>query len=211
VASPSATREPLTRNPIGVGLVSPSGTRLQVLIADATPEQCADILREGYAPVVERSVSDATRRLVATQPPIVITELVFPDGDGVEICRTAKALPRPPVVIVTTAAPERVPGALIAGCNAVLLKPYSSSLLCTRIGRLRQLFDRAATMYRAVREDLAVAVHASASVTTNHLWNDIQCPACGRSGATSFDFTSLRRMWCACLACEHVWVSRRRE
>jgi DNA-binding response OmpR family regulator len=175
------------------------------------PEQCTQVLSESYAPLVERSVSGATRRLSEGRPAIVITELVLPDGDGVEICRMAKAHLRPPLVIVTTAAPERIPQALIAGCNAVLLKPYSPNLLCTRIGRLRQLSDRAATIHCAVHRDIAIAVHASASVTTNQVWNDIQCPGCGRSGATSFDFASHRRMWCACLACQHVWVARRRE
>jgi CheY-like chemotaxis protein len=214
VANASATRQAPTSQTSGVHSPPTSSSRLQVLIADATPERWVDALREAYAPVVERSVSSATRRLSELRPEVVIADLALPDGDGIEICRLAKALPRPPLVMVTTPAPERVPAALIVGCNSVLLKPYSASLLCTRIGRLLQLSARAATIRRAVhREDIAVAVRASPvdSVTTNQVWSDIRCPGCARSGATSFDFVSRRRMWCACLACEHVWMAPRRE
>jgi CheY-like chemotaxis protein len=206
---PNAVAEP--HSAVSVATASPAVNRLQILIADAAYEG-VDVLQDRYAPVITRAVADATRQLLNARPSIVVTELVLPDGDGAEICRTAKALPCPPLVIVTTATPERVPGALIAGCNAVLLKPYAPNLLCTRIGRLRQLSERAGAMHRVRhREDIAVALYAAASVTTNQVWNDIQCPRCGRPGATGFDFASHRRMWCACLGCEHVWVNRRRE
>jgi CheY-like chemotaxis protein len=207
----NAVAEHERRNHVAVALASPVGTVLQVLIADAISERCVDALRAGYAPVITRTVADATRRLLDVRPSIVVTELVLPDGDGAEICRMAKALPCSPLVIVTTAAPERVPEALIAGCNAVLLKPYPPNLLCTRIGRLLQLSDRAAIHRAGHHRDIAVTAYTSPSVTTNQVWNDMQCPRCGRSGATSFDFASPRRMWCACLACRHVWVDRRRE
>jgi DNA-binding response OmpR family regulator len=172
------------------------------------------MLRDGFAPVVEGSVSGARRRLSELRPAIVITDLTLPDGDGVEVCRLAKALPHSPLVIVTSEIPQRVPSALRAGCNAVLLKPFSGTLLSTRVGRLLRLSDRAAMIHRAVhRDDIAVRVRVSngAPVTTNQEWNEVLCPRCTRAGATSFDFVSHRRMWCACLACEHVWVARRRE
>jgi DNA-binding response OmpR family regulator len=209
VANAVAEHEP--RIAVGVASALPARNRLQVLIVDATSENCADVLRHSYAPLIERTVFDATRQLLDVRPPIVITELVLPDGDGVEICRTAKALPRPPIVLVTTTASERVPAALIAGCDAVLLKPYSPNLLCARLGRLHQLADRATTTERAAGRRESAATVSAAPVTTNNTWNDMRCPRCGRSGATSFDFASRRRMWCACLACEHVWVDRRRE
>lgn len=213
VANAAATREPPIAPTSGVQSPPPSSSRLQLLIADAAPERCLDALREPYAPVVERSVSSAIRRLSELRPAIVIVDLALPDGDGIEICRFAKALPRPPLVMVTAAAPERVPAALIAGCNSVLLKPYSPNLLCARIGRLLQLSDCAVPSHGAVhRGGMAVVAHAAiGSVTTNQTWNDVTCPDCGRPGATSFDFASHRRMWCACLACTHVWVARRRE
>jgi DNA-binding response OmpR family regulator len=144
----------------------------------------------------------------------LVSQAVLSDGNGVDVCRMAKALAHPPLVIVTPTTAEQVPAALKAGCNAVLLRPFSPNLLCARIGRLRQLSHRAVTMHRAVhREDIAVNVYLSndASVTTNHLWNEIVCPRCNRRGATGFDFVSHRRMWCACLSCDHVWIARRLE
>jgi CheY-like chemotaxis protein len=211
----SATQDPPARGSIGMWSPSQSGSIVPVLISDdVTSESSERVLRDGYATFVTRSVAAATRLLPEVHPAIIVTELVLPDGDGVEICRAAVALPRPPLVIATTAATERVPAALIAGCHAVLLKPYSPNLLCARIGRLLRTSDRASTIPRTTsHKDIAVSVKAAkvAPATTNRFWNDMQCPGCGEAGATSFDFASHRQMWCACLTCHHVWVARRRE
>lgn len=212
----SAMRELPTRGTVDTWSPSPPGSVHPILIADdATSDPCVHALRGPYAPCVTRSLAAATRQLSEVQPVIIVTELVLPDGDGVEICHAARALPRPPLVIVTTAATDRVPAALIAGCNAVLLKPYSPNLLCARIGRLLQISDRiSANIHRAIsHKKIAVSVHEStvAPATTNLFWNDIQCPGCGRAGATSFDFASHRQMWCACLTCQRVWLARRQE
>src|SRR5512145_2885705 len=80
---------------------------------------------DSYLPVLRRhfevtsvtSEAQAIRALRAFQPSVVITELSLPDGDGVSVCRQSKALSTdPPSVLATTAFPERVPEALLAGC-----------------------------------------------------------------------------------------------
>src|SRR5262249_26486259 len=122
----------------------------------------------------------------------------------------AKALaPRPPSVLVTTAVPERVPDALAAGCDGVLLKPFVPNLLYARIGRL--LRQRARALREAAdwpRTNSVFAIeHAHPATSgTNVVRSDAQCPSCGRKGAVSFDAASRRRLWYACVPCRHVWL-----
>jgi DNA-binding response OmpR family regulator len=142
----------------------------------------------------------ARARLRSLQKAIVLTELDLPDGDGTELCAFAKTVSPTLLVLVTTSDAARVPRALSAGCDSVLLKPFAPNLLYARLGRLtRDLQTRSA--FPA----------ATLVAGTNQHWPAINCPGCGGSGATSFDATSLRRAWYACLACEHVWVAKRQQ
>jgi DNA-binding response OmpR family regulator len=104
------------------------------------------------------------------------------DGDGIEICHAARVQPQPPLVVMTTEILERVPAALTAGCNAVLLKPYSPNLLCARLGRLLQMPTGSRTLRRSTPDtDIAVSVHGlpAASRTTNERWEDMALAAAG--------------------------------
>jgi DNA-binding response OmpR family regulator len=142
--------------------------------------------------------------------------LVFVDvdssGDGIDLTRAAKALRTPSTVLVATSHPTAVPDLLNAGCDAVLVKPFASNLLYARIGRL----------LRTRTEQLRVrARHATISpdrsarpaplATTNRTWPDVACPSCGCPGAVSFEFSSHRRCWYACLACKQVWLGKRQD
>jgi DNA-binding response OmpR family regulator len=149
---------------------------------------------------VERTatLAAARGRLALLQRAIVVTELDLPDGDGIEVCYEAKTASRTVLVLVCTKDAARVPKALLAGCDSVLLKPFAPNLLYARLGRLtRDLHIR--------------ATFPAATLTggTNQHCPSAACPSCGQSGATVFDATSLRRAWYACLTCEHVWIARR--
>ncbi|PYR82320.1 MAG: hypothetical protein DMF87_01885 [Acidobacteria bacterium] len=208
----SATLQSLPGRPHEMTAPVP-GDRLRVLIADgAMTEGCLLALRGAYLPSVTRTVQETTRRLIELNPAVIVANLELPDGDGVEICRATKGLPRRPLLIVTGAVPARVPDALLAGCNAVLLKPYPPNLLCARIGRLLQMYDDDRRHRRGGNGDGGASeMTVSHSATTNKVRPDIDCPGCGASGVTAFDFASHRRMWCACLGCRHVWLARRHE
>jgi DNA-binding response OmpR family regulator len=148
-------------------------------------------------------------RLLKPTPTLVVTELDLPEGDGVAVCRAAKAISRhPPMILVTTAAVERVPGVLAAGCDAVLLKPFPPNLLYARLGRLTRERDASRT-----QRTVAHLAHGLRPILlgTNRLWVDAHCPHCQHEGIISFDHASHRRMWYACLACEHVWMAARLE
>lgn len=155
------------------------------------------------------------RALRVFQPTLVITELALSDGDGVSVCRRSKAFPvNPPAVLVTTSVAERVPDALLEGCDAILLKPFAPNLLHTRIGRLlrqrakvvqhRALWQAAGTIYRTEKSHLAPN-------GTNVVCKDASCPSCGQGGVINFDSAGLRRMWYACLPCRKVWLGLKRS
>lgn len=168
-----------------------------LLVDDALSETHELVLRAQFATLRSAGVADARRSLHDHAPAVVVTELQLPDGDGVDVCRLAKSLPHRPLVIAVTAATDRVPAALEAGCDAILLKPCAPNLLCSRIGRLRRL-----------RES------SPSAATTNRRWSDIVCPNCHGhghgNGALAFDFAEHRKVWFACLACQHVWLTRPR-
>jgi DNA-binding response OmpR family regulator len=156
--------------------------RASVLFVD--PESAGlylPALRTRFEVTVVSTESQALRALRTFQPTMVVTELALAEGDGVSICRQAKAFARqPPAVLAMTSVPERVPDVLAAGCDGVLIKPFAPNLLFARIGRL--LKQR--------------AVIAEAGV----------CPTCGRGGVVSFDVISRDRSWYACVPCRRVWV-----
>jgi len=132
----------------------------------------------------------------------------------VEICREAKSHPLPPQVLVTTSLTERVPDALAAGCDGVLLKPFAPNLLHARLGRL--LRARSEALKNKARQNRLKAHHLGERselllAGTNRVWSNTDCPYCNHSGVTSFEFCSHRRAWYACLKCKKVWIAKRLE
>jgi DNA-binding response OmpR family regulator len=184
---PLAAAVPVAAEPISVLLVDPESA-----------ERFLPSLRGRFEVTAVSSEAQAIRALRAFEPTLVITELMLPEGDGVSLCRHAKALTSTPcAVLATTANAERVPDALLAGCDAVLVKPFAQNLLYARIGRL--LRGRATA-------SAAALIPQRMPGGTNTVSPDVHCPSCAVAGAVNFDALSLRRRWFACLSCRHVWT-----
>ena len=182
--------------------------------ADVSASKYLSLLREQYRVTTSATAAAALQMLGRTAPALVVTELDLSDGPGEEICRRAKALPTPATVLVTTPQAERVPSALSAGCDAVLLKPFAPNLLYARLGRL--LRARSIELRMRAHRQQAKSVHLKEQVEllaakTNREWTNSHCPYCQHRGITSFEFTSHRRSWYACLACNKVWIAHRQE
>jgi len=187
-----------------------------LLLVDPTPEAAtsAAALRGTYRVAATGSADVARQFLRRHAPALVITELDLDGIDGAEICREAKSQPLPPPVLVTTSLAERVPGALAAGCDAVLLKPFPPNLLHARIGRLLRARGEI-LKNRAVQSQLKVHHLGERSELllggTNRVWPNTHCPYCSHPGITSFEYCSHRRAWYACLECKKVWIAKRLE
>ena len=195
--------------------VSPPQTA-DVLLVDASADAAAyaAVLRGTYR-VATTASADIARQFLHRQPPaLIVTELELPSADGVDVCREAKKLTLAPPVLVTTTNAERVPDALSAGCDAVLLKPFAPNLLFARIGRLLRARSEMLRV-RARQQSLKTAHLADRSTHllsgTNRHWPHTHCPYCNHGGVTSFEFCSHRRSWYACLECKKVWIAKRQE
>ena len=171
-------------------------------------------LREKFRVTQITSTDGALRHMERESPGLVVTELSLPDGSGEQLCRAAKDLKTPATVLVITSDVQQVPGAIEAGCDAVLLKPFAPNLLFARLGRLlraraaelrvRAVRQRAKSVHLQFRTDLLLA-------GSNEHWPNSHCPHCAHQGVTSFEFTSYRRAWYACMACRKVWIAKRQE
>jgi CheY-like chemotaxis protein len=160
--------------------------RPQLLLAVRDPDLPKYAL-PAYAALIGRSTAEVLALLERADAGALVIDADDASFDGVAVCRAAAANPQLGI-LVTTRQAERVPPLLKAGCHAVLLKPFPPNLLAARVGRLLR-----------------------ARSQTNRAWPDTLCPRCFAANATSFEFTSYRRMWLACLACEFVWVGPRQE
>jgi DNA-binding response OmpR family regulator len=171
-------------------------------------------LRREFRVDAVNTVPDALNYLSRRSPALIVTDISVRGGSGVDVCRAAKSVAVPPAVLVTTNEVERVPDALAAGCDAVLLKPFAPNLLYARIGRL--IRERSAQLRERSRTQHAKADHLSEraellSQGTNRVWPRTFCPYCNHSGVTSFEYASHRRAWYACLECRKVWIAKRQE
>src|ERR1043165_9665739 len=70
------------------------------------------------------TVGEALVRSTASKPDVAIVDVRLPDGNGVELCRTLRALPDGPRCLVLTAFDdeEALVGAIMAGASGYLLK-----------------------------------------------------------------------------------------
>jgi DNA-binding response OmpR family regulator len=153
----------------------------------------APALRSRYTVAVTSTVATAKEYLRRARPALVILEMDVTGAMTADICREAKSYDPPAAVLVTTAVVEKVPAALAAGCDGVLLRPFPPNLFYGRIGRLLRA-------HRSTRER-----------GTNREWPDVHCPHCHQKGVTSFEYASHRLAWYACLHCSHVWVAKEQD
>ena len=185
-----------------------------MLFVDPFGDSHLPLLRRHFEVTAVQSEELARRAMRAYQPTLVITELMLPEGDGVSLCRESKAFGvNAPSVLAVTSATERVPHALKAGCDAVLVKPFAPNLLHARIGRLLRLRARAAeerAMWQRARLHHQAELGNRFAESTNVVFRDACCLTCGQGGIVGFDTASRGRMWYACLACDKVWIGPER-
>jgi DNA-binding response OmpR family regulator len=118
----------------------------EVLIVEDEPDMIATyerlLRRHGYRTIAARSRLAGLAAIEIGPPDLLIADLVLSDGDGLDVVRAARALPRPPPVIVVSGFTSGVSrqAATLAGATAVLSKPFSTDALTTLV---RSLLDDA--------------------------------------------------------------------
>jgi DNA-binding response OmpR family regulator len=148
------------------------------------------------------TTGDAVATIERTRPRVVIVDWDCPAIDGEEVLGAAQRFAQTGI-LVSTANVEHAPSAIKAGCHSLLLKPFAPNLAAGRIGRLCRDIGMSSMSKRAST--------LAQDCCTHRTWPSTACPRCQTSGATSFEYSSYRRMWYACLACDHVWLGPRQE
>src|SRR5262249_28316068 len=149
-------------------------------------------LRASFTVAVTATAGTAREYVRRATPALVVAGLDVLNGDSLDILRDARLLEPPAAVLVTTTDVRRVPDALVAGCDSVLLKPFAPNLLYARIGRL--LRDRSAAIlarnYREHSSALRSRAHDAIAKSqhlvgrsavfagTNRAWPNSHCPYC---------------------------------
>jgi DNA-binding response OmpR family regulator len=156
---------------------------------------------DAYSRRVARTTVEVLTLLSKERPSAVVVDIDVPAFDGLAICQAAHASDAT-AVLVTMSAPDTVPALLKAGCHGILLKPFPPNLFAARIGRLVRERSQQLRL-RSLRP-----LSGQGPSGTNRTWPAITCPRCHEPNAVGFEFSSYRRVWFACLACDQVWLGR---
>jgi len=116
----------------------PAGSQSTVLIVEDDRNTAALVAtyleREGFSTVVVHDGAQAIRAAGACNPVFVILDVMLPNVDGWEICRTLRKSSDIPVLILTAREEEldRVAG-LAMGADDYVVKPFSPRELVERV------------------------------------------------------------------------------
>jgi cyclic di-GMP phosphodiesterase len=154
----------------------PSETR--VLVVDDAPANLSLLkqllTRDGYSVLTARDGVYALEIVEREAPDIVLTDVVMPRRDGIDLCRAIKANPASrltPVVLVTSfqGHEDRLRG-IEAGADDFLLKPFDPHELRARVRSLLRLkaFTDELDSAEAVIMSLARTVEARDVTTEGH-------------------------------------------
>ena len=197
---PRAYSDPLP--PLSPGPAQVAADRRPVLLLAVSAADADRFAVNRFTRLTAQNTADAVRTIERSRPRVVALDIDLPQFDSAAIHTAARQTGQTSVLVLTDA-PERAPAALKAGCDGVLLKPFAPNLAAARLGRL----VRETLLTPAARRAAAVLLQHG----TNRTWPDTGCPTCGHMGAVSFEFSSYRRMWYACLQCDGVWLGPRQE
>jgi CheY-like chemotaxis protein len=99
----------------------------------------------GFAGMVVRYAADGLEGIAAVRaepPDLILCDLDMPEMSGIELCRRLHADPATadvPILIMSGGDPAGLQAAVEAGCDGVLVKPCSQTLL---VASIRQILAR---------------------------------------------------------------------
>jgi two-component system, OmpR family, KDP operon response regulator KdpE len=110
----------------------------RVLVVDDEPQilrALRVVLREAGFEVVPAATAEEALDRAAVQPPdAAIVDLVLPDRDGVEVCRSLREWSRMPVILLSAVGDEEEKvRALEAGADDYVVKPFAPRELVARL------------------------------------------------------------------------------
>ena len=92
---------------------------------------------EGFEVTVAATGADALDRLARDAVDVVLLDLMLPDIDGLEVCRTVRQTSDVPLIIVTARSDSHdVVAGLEAGADDYVVKPFVAKVLAARVRAL---------------------------------------------------------------------------
>ena len=128
-----------------MGLEPEESRRARILVVD-DEESIRDLLRlvltgEGYSVVTANDGEEAIEHLEAQRFDLVITDLVMPTVNGVEVLRAAKRIdPNYPVIVITGyPSVETVTELVRLGAGDYLTKPFNVDVVIVTVAKLLEM------------------------------------------------------------------------
>ena len=110
--------------------------------ADHVEGLAALVAREGFSVRTAGTLAEARRLLGEAVPDVVLTDLVLPDGSGIDLLTDLGGMPRPEVILVTGhASIESAVAALRGGVLDYLTKPVDTARLKTVLVNVLRTLD----------------------------------------------------------------------
>jgi len=105
------------------------------LVREGIQEALAD---EGYAVYTASNGNEAIKALQVFVPDVIITDIIMPEADGIEVLLHAKKLqPRPRIIAISgggrISANDHLATARKLGADVILTKPFSIEILLEAI------------------------------------------------------------------------------
>ena len=117
-----------------------------VLVVDDLPQNVklldAILSPRGFTVITASSGREALEKVAASPPDIVLLDIVMPEIDGYEVCRRLRADPATsflPVVMITASGSQERIGAIEAGADDFVVKPFDQAELLARVRSLMRI------------------------------------------------------------------------
>jgi two-component system cell cycle response regulator len=143
---------------------NPNSEGKKIMIVDDDPA-ITELLREyliqnGFRVTVCRDTMAAEERLTVEQPDLIVLDILFPSGDGIEFCRRIRSSPQwtlVPVVFLTVKSElqDKLAG-FSTGADDYLCKPFKVEEL---VARIQAILSRLASCQELVLQDELTKVY----------------------------------------------------
>jgi len=114
-------------------------TKILVIDDDAAVTDLLTVLlnSQGFDVLATNNSADGLNLIREAEPDLVILDLMMPEMDGWEVCRTARAFSQVPIIVLSALNdPSMVASVLDSGADDYLTKPTPSRVLVAHINRL---------------------------------------------------------------------------